>query len=1082
MRYLLLPILLLLVGFPQASRADAVKVTGTVYKDYARIVFNAPMDDSFTVNVSGDQLVIILPAPINPSFGEALRTLKDYITSARVEGGKQVRIKLKNPKVKLRKFRAEGFFGVDIVPLEKPSTAVAQEKAPKIPVPITPPKVTPKKAVAEATPVPHPQPRPQKKAEKETAAPAPAKPKEKAVPEPKPVAQKTPVPAATTKTDTPAPAVTASGTGGDLARFTFAMRVPAAIYLREHTLWAVFGIAAKIDAPKLIGGNVVAAAQLPDRKYTILRLALRPDLDTRRLWVAREDFDWVVKIGQPPVVTPLPVETTLGDDPSVAVKVLQAMDPLNIVDPDIGDELFVVPVRDPNNLVQPERRYVDMHLLPTLQGVVIRRMSESARFKVDRDAVRITSMRGLKASEVLIREEPEPEPESEPEPEHEPLVQPVEPLSDVSMFHFVADSNATADYMPNYYAKLQAWTTAFAPQAVNAQRLDMAEFFFRQGMYVEALGMLRQVLEDAPQLAAQSRVKEMIAACQFLIGRYDQAADAFAELVQKNEQPDYADEEKLWLWASARMNARENLVPAPAIADFEPAAAFTKYQTAYPLSLRRQFLLLLAEQMLDENRTGLARQFIDSVKQIDPDQENADDVDYIHARALQIERKDNQAIDAYRALIKEAQNQRVRAVAEYALAGLLKDTGKSIIAESITLLERARLEWRGDQLELDILRRLGSYYIETKNYIEGLRAWRTLVSNFPGTTQALEVAADMAKVYIDLFESKEAESLPPVQMLGLFFEFNELMPVGESGDRISRKLAEHLEEADLLESAAAILTHQVRYRSKGADRAALAAKLVALHLVNNRLDLAIEVMTAMAKEQIPDELQPHYRYLRAEMLVREKKYPEALELIAADKTQEANDLKFAIYWYQQQWEKVVGIIEPELRKRALNKEPLNEMEEQEALRLAVAYSRLKRWREMEWLKNAFGGKLKTEEIKNAFEFVSNRSAQVDHNMLDKSLELDRLESFLKQYRKPEPPAPAPAETPAPAEGAAAAAATGTEAAPGKASEAKPSEEKTPSAEGAPAAPATAEPAKGEAAAPAAEPGAEPKKSEEKPAP
>ncbi len=40
--------------------------------------------------------------------------------------------------------------------------------------------------------------------------------------------------------------------------------------------------------------------------------------------------------------------------------------------------------------------------------------------------------------------------------------------------------------------------------------------------------------------------------------------------------------------------------------------------------------------------------------------------------------------------------------------------------KAIDRLERLRFVWRGDRIEIDVLRHLGQYYIDNKDYLHGL--------------------------------------------------------------------------------------------------------------------------------------------------------------------------------------------------------------------------------------------------------------------------------------------------------------------------------------------------------------------------
>jgi hypothetical protein len=216
---------------------------------------------------------------------------------------------------------------------------------------------------------------------------------------------------------------------------------------------------------------------------------------------------------------------------------------------------------------------------------------------------------------------------------------------------------------------------------------------------------------------------------------------------------------------------------------------------------------------------------------------------------------------------------------------------------------------------------------------------------------------------------------------------------------------------DLLDNAAAILTHQVRFRSQGEDRSKLAIKLIDLHLANNRPDLAQEVINAMAREKTPDNLKSRFQLLNAEILTQNGKFPEALKILESEKSKEASDMKLAIYWKQQEWEKVISILETEVKARAANNDSLKNYEEENALRLAISYSKLRRFDDLKWVREAYNKRIKKPEIDDALDFVTDSKTPINHESLEQSLEMDKVNSFLTKYRLPAPPPPPPATEP-----------------------------------------------------------------------
>ena len=83
-----------------------------------------------------------------------------------------------------------------------------------------------------------------------------------------------------------------------------------------------------------------------------------------------------------------------------------------------------------------------------------------------------------------------------------------------------------------------------------------------------------------------------------------------------------------------------------------------------------------------------------------------------------------------------------------------------------------------------------------------------------------------------LFLNGEADKLPPVDALALFYDFRDLTPPGTDGDRMIRNLAGRLVKVDLLAQAAELLKYQIDNRLNGAAKSAVAADLAIIDIAN----------------------------------------------------------------------------------------------------------------------------------------------------------------------------------------------------------------------------------------------------------
>lgn len=1022
-------ILLCFVLLPLLAKAETLQVSGVLYPDFTRIVFNSPNAQNFQASLSGSNLQIVFASPIQANFLEMLRVLRDHVASASLEdGGKRISIKLKNADVRLRKFRGQSFFGVDLVPqkkeekkpfeaapakdlkkeaakIEKAKKEDQQKKALATKAKEKEKKKAKVKAKLEADAKKKAEPeikeKEKKKTEEAKKKPEPIKPAvslEKVKIVAPPVMQ----PEVRTIIQTPEQVTRVMPIQATkLLTVPWEKLVPAAIYVRGENLWLVFDGSAQVKLDDLPKQYIVKAEQVPNRQSTILKLKLQPDLikNADLIWANREQNNWTIYYGEPPQEKPILLTTPEENKANeVRLVVRHAAEPLQMLDPDIGDSLFIVPVRDSANRVSAGRRFVEFEVLPTIQGVVLLRQSDVPTYQVSREGVSVTS------PNILLTSAPV---------QSATMVAAPDELQKNTMYPFAHKTN-DVEFMPTYYQYLK--NIQEEPEVTRSQlHLKMAEHYFLNGFYAESLGLLREILIDDPEFVATAGIKPMIAGNLFMMGRYDQSADTFFNILENKEIPQYADEQKLWYWASLKMMEQQYLMPFKPLEGFDVAATLNSHISSYPYPLRRKLLMLYAQNLMKESRVGLLRNIIKQIAALKPTHEESEMLDFMEASALLAEKKNDLGEERLENVLKISKNGRVRTLALLESTRIAKKTGKETLPEIIKRLEDGRLDWRGDNVEFELLKRLGQYYFENKQYAEGLRVWRDLVTQFSGTTESLTIAGDMANQFSALFDKNGAAyTLPPLQTLSLFFEFNELMPVGNKGDYISRNLADYLASVDLLDNAAAILTHQVRFRSQGEDRSKLAIKLIDLHLANNRPDLAQEVINAMAREKTPDTLKGRFELLNAEILTQQGKYPEALKLLDNQKNKEADDMKLAIFWKQQEWEKVISILEPEVKARATNNDSLKNFEEENALRLAIAYSKLRRFEDLKWLREAYNKRIKKPEIDDALDFVTDSTTPIDHDALEQSLEMDKVNSFLNKYRLPEPPPPpppAPAPTP-----------------------------------------------------------------------
>jgi hypothetical protein len=196
----------------------------------------------------------------------------------------------------------------------------------------------------------------------------------------------------------------------------------------------------------------------------------------------------------------------------------------------------------------------------------------------------------------------------------------------------------------------------------------------------------------------------------------------------------------------------------------------------------------------------------------------------------------------------------------------------------------------------------------------------------------------MTAVFRRLFLEGEADGMEPVQALALFYDFRDLTPVGADGDMMSRRLARRLISVDLLPQAAELLKHQSEKRLEGVARAQVATDLALIYLMDHKPEEALRALAASRTTVLPTALNLERRVIEARALTALGRLDHALEVIGADRSPDALEVKAEIAWGKATWPEAGAAFEQSLGNRWSSKAPLSSAEEGRLLKAAVAYS------------------------------------------------------------------------------------------------------------------------------------------------
>ncbi|MHC8509168.1 MAG: tetratricopeptide repeat protein [Rhodospirillales bacterium] len=331
------------------------------------------------------------------------------------------------------------------------------------------------------------------------------------------------------------------------------------------------------------------------------------------------------------------------------------------------------------------------------------------------------------------------------------------------------------------------------------------------------------------------------------------------------------------------------------------------------------------------------------------------------------------------------------------------ERGDITAAQAIEDYEQLRFAWRGDEFELNLLRRLGDLYMQENGYREGLYALRQAAIHFNKNEAAKQITERMSDVFQELFLDGKADALAPVKAIGIYQEFKELTPAGERGDALIRKLADRLVNVDLLPDAAELLETQVEFRLQGVEKTRVGAQLALVRIMNGEYQRALDTLGATTGQDTPPELREQRRHLRARALVGLEQKEAALTILENDESVGANLLRAEVYVAGENW----GFAAKAFRglARAYGAKPRRPLDRRQArtiLDMATAFTLSGNERALGLLRRNFGPQMAASDYADAFKLIS---APVSFSLIDRGriprtvAQAAAFQTFLSDYKE-----------------------------------------------------------------------------------
>jgi tetratricopeptide (TPR) repeat protein len=707
--------------------------------------------------------------------------------------------------------------------------------------------------------------------------------------------------------------------GQVVLRFPWKSALGAAVFRRGDAVWVVFDAAARLDLSAAPHGfrQATSFQAVQGADYSAVRIASPPDV---AISAKAEGALWIVTLAPNSGQTPDAIKVARdpgSPTPALTATVAGATKVVWLNDPVVGDRLGAVTALAPDKGLVARRSFVDVTLLPTVQGLAIEPAEDDLSVATDGDIVNISRPKGLTLSASSAHAMAADQGPDIPQATTRPG------LVDFDNWSKLGDSGFNARY-DALLAAAAAEETGGKDESVKA-RMGLARFLIGSELSFEGIGVLNMVARAHQNMLGDAEFRGLRGAAKVMAGRYKEAS---ADLSSPAVADDPASSlwrgyiaAKLGQWTEARAQFAQG---APALYQFSD-------------KWRARFAREDAEAATNLAQYPSAESSIDTALQA-----NIDPVEQLSTRLIQAE-------------MFEAEGQKDRALHVFEVLQSVKQEWLSApamlhateikLAESqITPTQAAgvydglRYRWRGDATELDTIRALGQIYLNLGRYREALEALRSAGQRLPDLPEAVGLQADLNNAFRSLFLAGQADGLQPIQALALFYDFKELTPIGADGDLMVRRLARRLVDVDLLSQASELLKYQADNRLDGVPRAEVSTDLAMIDLMDRRPEDALKAINASRTTLLPNALNAQRRVIESRAWLQLGQYDHALEIIGADKTSDSDSIRAEVGWKKHDWAGAGGLFEKMLGDRWKTTVPLSQDEEAKLLRTAIAYS------------------------------------------------------------------------------------------------------------------------------------------------
>lgn len=681
---------------------------------------------------------------------------------------------------------------------------------------------------------------------------------------------------------------------------------------------------------------------------------------------------------------------------------------LELPDPQTGESLKIVTVKNAEQFAGPPRDFVDFAILRSVVGLAVLPKVDDLEVRLTEEGVEIGRPGGLAILPETIISSAAQE-QAAPK-----VLKGGSASSGPRIFNFGEWQRIPFESLEKNKNLVLAALPQYTKGARAEDLIALAKAYLLSGMGAEALGFLDFAAQELPEIAKNPEFIALRGMANAFDGKTD---EALADL----QKPALKPYEEVGYWKAFVL---ADLGDWQQAIDVLPANLGPFYE--YPGQVSRRLALVLSEVLLRAGKVDQADELLALIEhyKADLDEPMSAALAYLRGESARQRGQKQKAVDIWRELEK-GPDDLYRVKAGLAVTRLLDEEGAIPTEKVIDRLERLRYAWRGDEIEALVNYWLGDAYFRKNDYVKGLSIMRDAAEVAGETELGRRVTTDMSKVFTALFMGPDLEKLSALDAVALYEQFSELSPPGAEGDKLARMLSEHLVRADLLTRAAAILENQVNNRLKGDDLVRIGKRLAVIYLLDRQPQKALATLSKLENPvnlMLPgpgrDQTEYEMTLMRARAYAQDNRAEQALTLLKDMKPDpDINRLRADISWQAGFWAEAADALTQVLEDQAPGGAPLDEKQTQVVMNLAVALNLANDRIAIANLRKKYGGLMTKTAKAHQFEVITRerRNAVLAdrETLMSVVSEVDLFKEFLDAYKSADPPPtdPAPAEAP-----------------------------------------------------------------------